>query len=791
MSVLLYLIAMATYAMPTQLDTLHCPQNCSCATAPETGLTVTCLGGNASDIINNLPQTTVHFRYTYDNPFSDSNCRFRNNTMLETIVLTSSVSYGYKMGHSRMQNAELFWGVGEVRELHIHLMLYTLDSKVLEPLGKLEVLDLSHTRSLTRENMEDILRSTTVFHPRLKKLLIRNFFYPVPVKDNLSDVASSILQPLNGSQIEELDISMNELVFNTPGISQYLPNLKVFRSINNLNGYSASYGYICAFLDFMLHPLLERLEIGHHNVNDRPVRVKRSLSVVDPFRDLYNCLNNINISSPCSKDLKCDIGRCLCNGKDAIPVEHIPSLDMWTGPKGVTVPLKKLKYLDMANAVAMLYPRINVPSAESIMKFYFKNNSLQYVDISNNANHWLPSSEGLDNIRYLYVQNNNIELTTRNFRQFRDLLVVHVGGNRVTFEKNTTLFDVNSNLIELSMKNCGVKTIPSHEITYLKRLQTLELDQNEISDFGMDLRNLSDLRFLNLSRNRISNLPPNVTTALSDLAASHDIILDLTGNPLSCGCSDFGFVVWLKATRVTIPGLLSLTCNHPTLRLVSVVSVNFDDLQKICSPSYATLIISSICGTLLVVLLIVCIIMVRRNKWTIRYYVDAARQRWKQGRATRTDASSANYTHDAFLVYSAEDRFWVHDELLEYLESQHGLKLCIHYRDFIPGHDIEDTIIDTLKNSRKAIVVLSPHFLRSNWCHFEVKMARQIEIEENRDMIILVILRSISACKMSKTLASMLQHRTYLIWENNADCKRLFWSQIVRAVKGSLATSSF
>ncbi len=461
------LCLMAIYAMGksdqeqrSYMDTPRCPQRCSCFTAAKAGMNVTCLDGNASDIINNLPQTTIHFRYTYDIPFSDSDCRFRNNTMLETIVLTTNVSYGYTTGHSRMQNAELFPDVSEVRELHIHLMLYTLDSKVLEPLSKLEVLDLSHTKSLTRENMEDILRCTSVFHPRLKKLLIRNFFYPVPVKDNLFDVASSILQPLNGSQIEELDISMNELVFNAPGISQYLPNLKVFRSINNLSGYSASYGYICAFLDLMLHPLLERLEIGHHNVNDRPVRLKRSVSVVDPLMDLYNCLNNINTSSPCSPDLKCDIGRCLCNGKDAIPVEHIPDLDMWTGPKGVTIPLKKLKYLDLAFAMAMVYPRINVPSAESIMKFYFKNNSLQYLDISNNANYWLPSSDGLDNIKYLYVQNNNIELTTRNFRQFRNLLVVHVGGNKVTFEKTTTLFDGNSDLIELSMKNCGIKLFP-------------------------------------------------------------------------------------------------------------------------------------------------------------------------------------------------------------------------------------------------------------------------------------------------------------------------------------------
>ncbi len=63
-------------------------------------------------------------------------------------------------------------------------------------------------------------------------------------------------------------------------------------------------------------------------------------------------------------------------------------------------------------------------------------------------------------------------------------------------------------------------------------------------------------------------------------------------------------------------------------------------------------------------------------------------------------------------------------------------------------------------------------------------MARQIDIEENRDTVILVIVESISGLSISRTMTSMLQHRTYLCWTNDTKGQRLFWSQMVDGVKG-------
>ena len=773
----------------TFLNRRQCPQNCYCSLAGDGGINVTCRDGTPSDIINNLPENTVNFRYA-NSLFNDSGCQFRLMPTLQTITITATDLYSYAAPQSHVQNADLFRGAFNLRELHINLLLFKLDSKVLEPLKKLEMLDLSHTRSLTRKNMEDILRRTVHFHPKLKKLNIRNFYYLIPVKDEILDVGTNIFSHLNGSQIEELDISMNGVICNTPGISQYLPNLKTLVSTNNEMGFSKTYGLFCSMADIFLHPSLEHVDFGRQRPDDNhSTRSKRSLLQGNPLDELYKCFQNINTSALCFPDLRCNIGHCLCNGHDAIPTQYIPELTQWfkfLHPNHIRIPMRYLKYVDLSHAVPLLTPRFanRVNETYSLTLSFNKNNTLEYIDVSNNHMFWLPHATGLADLQYLDIQNNNVDVAQRKLEDYPNLRELYVGGNRITFSKDRRLFADNPRLEKLSLSRCGIRTIPQHEIVYLKHLEVLELDMNQMSDFVLDMRQLQDLRCLNLSVNRISSLLENITTMLSELVRTHHVTLDLTGNPLSCGCNDFHFVKWLKTTNITLSQHQALTCNHPTLGSVPILSVHIGELYHICVPSYASVIAGTISGMLAVVLFIMGIITIRRKKWAIRYYVHAARRSLRRHFGNGYESLDDNYMYDAFVVYSAQDRFWVHDVLMKHLENQHDMHLCIHYRDFIPGHDIEDTIIESLKNSRKAIVVLSPSFLHSNWCHFEFKMARQIDIEENRDTVILVILESISGQSISRTLTSMLQQRTYLCWTNETEGQRLFWSQMVDALKG-------
>ncbi|NLW36880.1 MAG: toll/interleukin-1 receptor domain-containing protein [Syntrophorhabdus aromaticivorans] len=87
------------------------------------------------------------------------------------------------------------------------------------------------------------------------------------------------------------------------------------------------------------------------------------------------------------------------------------------------------------------------------------------------------------------------------------------------------------------------------------------------------------------------------------------------------------------------------------------------------------------------------------------------------GSATMEDCSLA-YQYDAFVSYSSKDRPWVKDILLRRLEDN-ALRVCIDYRDFIPGLPSVENIQQAIRASRKILLVITPDYLKSSWTGFE------------------------------------------------------------------------
>ena len=61
-----------------------------------------------------------------------------------------------------------------------------------------------------------------------------------------------------------------------------------------------------------------------------------------------------------------------------------------------------------------------------------------------------------------------------------------------------------------------------------------------------------------------------------------------------------------------------------------------------------------------------------------------------------------------FLFESVENERWVRDHVMDFLESEeHGYKLCMHNRDFVPGNTILHNICTSIKHSRRLISVVT------------------------------------------------------------------------------------
>lgn len=97
-----------------------------------------------------------------------------------------------------------------------------------------------------------------------------------------------------------------------------------------------------------------------------------------------------------------------------------------------------------------------------------------------------------------------------------------------------------------------------------------------------------------------------------------------------------------------------------------------------------------------------------------------------------------DFKFHAFIIYNKEDERWVKEKLLKFLEGEHGLRVCIHYRDFTPGIPFTKSMADSVYLSHKIIAVYSSNFLQSKYCDYELELAKY-RLLNKRDNCLIVI----------------------------------------------------
>lgn len=107
-------------------------------------------------------------------------------------------------------------------------------------------------------------------------------------------------------------------------------------------------------------------------------------------------------------------------------------------------------------------------------------------------------------------------------------------------------------------------------------------------------------------------------------------------------------------------------------------------------------------------------------------------------------------------------------------EDGEHFKLCIHERDWLPGQLISWNIINSVRNSRRTILILSRDFIESIWFQIEFHTAYYQMLEERRDRLIVIIRGDIpDKSQMDRDLAFLLSTKTYLVWG-----EKWFWHKL-------------
>ena len=383
----------------------------------------------------------------------------------------------------------------------------------------------------------------------------------------------------------------------------------------------------------------------------------------------------------------------------------------------------------------------------------------------------LDLSGSMKNVASLDLDNLNINISTLN--------TLKMARNQVELIKQI-IFIKAPMLTTLDLSSNSIKSISTDIAMAYPNLESLNVDRNDLESIA-GLQGLSFLQTLSAAQNQITSVPP---WFVSKASTSLFMELDLSNNPFQCTCNIETFRKWILSDTNTWLQPGRYACATPeTLKGVSITGIELDCRSK--TPTILGI------GFAIGILFCLLLMTLFKYRWHIKYKLVLIYRKYQPIPDNMEEYFvELDLRHHAYVAYndeSAEDTAWVMDNLQPNMEEgPEPLRLFIKSRDAIPGHSIIESIDENIQQSRKTILVLSPHFVDSNWCHHEMEMAKMRFFNDNLNVLILVLLGDIPEQKVPLLLRQLLCKKKYLKWPKDRAGQRLFWRRLRLEMKGPI-----
>ncbi|XP_071307450.1 toll-like receptor 2 [Agelaius tricolor] len=617
-------------------------------------------------------------------------------------------------------------------------------------------------------------------------------------------------------RILELDISHNNVEMDL----LYLFTL--FFHMENTLSIDASFNKLTinildasSFCEFPSHQLL------FLNISNNPINSLDTLCLPSSIKEIDLSFTNISQIPPnfAKKFVNLEkmyiqgnhfIYRAFSESDNALPMcvpppgtVHINAISFVRKEVGTPIESlpEKVKHLGMSNCSIVELPEWFADTVEELLFLDLSSNfisvlpnfppSLQHLDISNNDIGVIsPSLKSLSNLTIFRIQNNKITGVHTEF--FPSAL------KKCDLSKNKVkMLSLTSALEKLEHLNVSGNLITRLEPAgHLPALTSLDSSHNLIPElpdgFGASL---PGLKYLNLSGNKISflqrgSLPASlVELDISDNAIT--TIVEATFGPLTslrllavqgdhyfCTCDLYWFVnIYLHEPQLEIRGRGAMRCSFPPERRGSLVGSSRLTLLR-CSLGVQLAVTAAAASLAVLALTLLCWRL--DGPWYIRmgWY-------WCMAKRRQYDKRPENKLFDAFISYSEHDADWTKENLLKKLEND-GFRTCYHERDFKPGHPVLGNIFYCIENSHKVLFVLSPSFVNSCWCQYELYFAEHRVLNENMDSLIMIVLEDLPPHSIPQKfikLRKLLRRKTYLKWSLEEHKQKMFWHQLKAVLK--------
>ncbi|UYV71610.1 Tl [Cordylochernes scorpioides] len=309
-----------------------------------------------------------------------------------------------------------------------------------------------------------------------------------------------------------------------------------------------------------------------------------------------------------------------------------------------------------------------------------------------------------------------------------------------------------------------------------KNLTHLYLDNNSISVLSEWKLLPEKLEVLSLSRNSLGFVPDSFLELLSGQSSLH---LYFGSNPWNCTCALRPFKVWITEHHKRVEDLENVYCFDPVVQNGTevwnlVAQLTDNDICPVAYSSHIMLIIAlSISLFLIAFLLFVISVLYYRNRNLVIAYIFIHFNNVFLCFFKETDLDE-DKVYDAFVSYSSTETEMALELISELEEKPPYFKLCVHERDWLPGHMISWNIANSVQNSRKTILVLSRAFLESMWFQVEFRTAYYQMLEDRIDRLIVIIKGDLPPKEnLDHDLQFLLSTKTYLVYG-----EKWFWEKL-------------
>ncbi|KAJ8911451.1 hypothetical protein NQ315_013813 [Exocentrus adspersus] len=167
------------------------------------------------------------------------------------------------------------------------------------------------------------------------------------------------------------------------------------------------------------------------------------------------------------------------------------------------------------------------------------------------------------------------------------------------------------------------------------------------------------------------------------------------------------------------------------------------------------------------------------NGFKCKYsYMDADKYILTIDDVSRVSQGLEPQTYDAFVLFDSVDIEFA-TELIETLEKQYNLKLCVKDRDLVGGGFDHDSVIRLIsERCQRLIVIVSPAFFNSAANKFFCSLAQSIGIEQGQRKIVPCIYKSCGKLPPELSCYFVLDYERQKVWNN-------FWQKLYSSIKVS------